>query len=140
MPKKTTRKIIPYLTTTPWLPYTSRERKRDTLLTHCPSARCRRAKACIDAHDGIYCQRSHESVAEARARQGLPPPPAVRRRYHTLAQIRAKAVETEMALAQAEAQSAEMRERWTAGEFDHLYGKFRPGGVLKHPPERQYTE
>jgi hypothetical protein len=134
------RKIVPYLTTTPWIPYTSGERKRAATLRLCPSARCRRAKACIDAHDDIYCQRSHESVDEARARQGLPPPPPVRRKHYTLAQIRAKAVETEMALEAVEARSAEMRERWKAGEFDHLYGKFKPGGVLKVPPIRQYTE
>jgi hypothetical protein len=134
------RKIEAYRTTTPWVPYTSRERKRDSVLAQCPSARCRRAKACVDAHDNIYCQRSHESVDEARARQGLPPPAPVKRRSYSLAQIRAKAVETEMALDAVEARSAEMRERWKAGELDHLYGKFRPGGVLKHPPERQYTE
>jgi hypothetical protein len=136
MPKK----AVPYLTTTPWIPYTSGERKRAATLRLCPSARCRRAKACIDAHDEIYCQRSHESVAEARARQGLPPPKPVKPTRYNYAQIKVKVVETEMALAQAEAQSAEMRERWKAGEFDHLYGKFKARGVLKVPPERQYTE
>ena len=131
------RTIEPYLTTTPWLPYTSRERKRAEILKRCPSARCRRAKACVDAHDNIYCQRSHESVAEAR--QGKPAPVVVRQRL-TLAQCRAKIAETDMLLDQATAKTEAMRERWKSGVLDHLYGKYRPGGVLKHPPERQYTE
>lgn len=137
MPSKTKRKIIPYLTTTPWIPYTSRERKRVALLRVCPSAHCRRAKACVDAHDNIYCQRSHESVDQAR--KGVPAPVVTRRSYSP-EQIRAKVVETDLLLEEAEAKSSEMRERWKSGLFDHLYGRFKPGGVLKHPPERQYTE
>ena len=134
------RTIQPYLTTTPWVLYTSRERKRATVLAHCPSARCRRAKSCIDAHDDIYCQRSHESVDEACARQGIVKPKVQPRKRMTLAQVRAKVVETEMQLAEVEARSAEMRERWKSGLLDHLYGKFKTAGVLKHPPVRQYTE
>ena len=131
------RKIAPYLTTTPWLPYTSREHKRDAVLRLCPSARCRRVKACVDAHDNIYCQRSHESVAEAR--HGAPAP-QVKRGNFSLKQIRIKLAESDLLLAEAEARSAEMRERWRAGQFDDLYGTFRSRGVLKHPPDRPYAE
>mgnify|MGYP000936655860 CR=1 FL=1 len=126
----------PYLTTTPWQLFTPRERKRAAVLTQCPSARCRRAKACVDAHDNIYCQRSHKSVAEARGGKRV----AVKPLRLTLAAVRAKLAETDIMLADAEARQALMTERWKSGEFDALYGKYNARGVLKVPPVRQYTE
>ena len=39
---------------------------RAKLLDACPSPRCRRRKACVDAHDGLYCQRTHFSPTQIR--------------------------------------------------------------------------
>lgn len=38
------------------------------------------------------------------------------------------------------AHSAEMTGRWKAGEFDQLYGPYRPKGVLMNPPPKIYVE
>jgi hypothetical protein len=38
------------------------------------------------------------------------------------------------------AHTAEMTERWKAGEFDHLYGPYRPKGVLMKPPPKIYVD
>ena len=37
-------------------------------------------------------------------------------------------------------QNEEMTARWGAGEFDHLYGPYRPKGVLMKPPPKIYVE
>jgi hypothetical protein len=129
----------PYLTITPWAGFTARERKRKTLLAHCPSKACARAKACVDAHDKLYCQRSHESLAQSRVRQGLMPV-KISKRLMTLEEAQAKRLAIDGLLDEAKARQHELTQRWKAGEFDAAYGKFKPGGVLKHPPIRQYTE
>ena len=41
------------------------ESGRQKPLPSCPSLRCRRAKACLAAHDNLYCQRTHFSPAVA---------------------------------------------------------------------------
>jgi hypothetical protein len=130
----------PYLTTTPWALFTPRERKRPQPLRHCPSAKCRRAKACVDAHDQLYCQRSHESVTEYRARLGVKPAKPANAEPWTLEHVAAKREQSDLMLAQAQDIERDMTKRWKAGEFDRLYGKFKPQGIWKHPPERQYTE
>jgi hypothetical protein len=33
-----------------------------------------------------------------------------------------------------------MAERWKAGEFDQLYGPYKPCGVLLKPPPKVYVE
>jgi hypothetical protein len=130
----------PYITTTPWLPFTLRERKRAQILARCPSAACRRAKACVDAHDDLYCQRSHESVAEARRHFKPDPKFATLPLNPTFDQVQAHVIVTDTRLAEAKARTQDMRQKWKSGIFDGLYGKFRADGVWKHPPDRQYTE
>ncbi len=131
MPKK------PYLTTSPWLPFTSRERKRPQLLASCPSARCQRTKTCVDAHENLYCQRSHETPKQARVRLGHSPDPVViTSRKLTAKALKAKRIRNEMLIEEAEAETAAKLARWKAGEYDHLYGKYRAQGVLKEPPPR----
>jgi hypothetical protein len=130
----------PYLTTTPWVLFTDRERKRPAPLHQCPSAKCRRAKACLDAHDQLYCQRTHESIAERQARLGLTPLAAPALADWSLDEVTARREETDVMLAEAQARQREMTRRWKAGEFDDLYGKYKSHGVLKHPPKRQYAE
>jgi hypothetical protein len=129
----------PYLTSTPWVPFTMRERKRPEPLAHCPSAKCQRAKACVDAHDQTYCQRSHESIAERRARLGITQQPRTVRENFTLDQITAKREESDLMLADVQAKERELTKRWKAGEFDDLYGKFKHHGVLKQPPPRDFA-
>jgi hypothetical protein len=127
----------PYLTTSPWLPFTSRERKRPELLSHCPSARCQRAKACVDAHENLYCQRSHETPKQARVRLGLAADPiAYTPSKLTAKALKAKRIKNEMLLEDARSEAEARLARWKAGEYDHLYGKYRAQGVWKEPPPR----
>ena len=137
------RRERPYLSTTPWAGFSKHDRARDEPLTACPSPRCRRARACLAAHDGLYCRRTHFSPAEiaamqadselARALAALPEAADADdlsgrlERMTRLAEIR-------------RAHHEEMTARWKAGEFDHLYGKYRPQGVLMKPPPRTYVE
>ena len=130
----------PYLTTTPWTLFTLRERKRANPLHRCPSAKCRRAKACVDAHDQLYCQRSHESVACHRARTGITLRVPDDVEEWSMEEVTARREQSDLMLAEVQAKQRELTQRWKAGEFDALYGKFKPQGVLKHPPDRQYTE
>ena len=129
----------PYLTSTPWAGFTPRERKRKVPLVHCPSKACARVKKCVDAHDGLYCQRSHESLVQARVRSGRKPI-KVSKRLMILEEAQAKRMTIEAQLGEVQAREREMTQRWKSGEFDAAYGKFKSAGVLKHPPVRQYTE
>ena len=128
----------PYLTTTPWAGFTAQERKRTTPLLRCPSKACFRAKACIDAYDKLFCQRSHESLGEARARKGMKPV-KTSTRLMSLEEAQAKRMNIRVLLTEAEAQGRAMTERWKAGEFDGVYGKYKPGGILKYPPMRIFV-
>jgi hypothetical protein len=129
----------PYLTTTPWQLFTLRERKRPQTLAHCPSAKCKRAKACVDAHDQLYCQRSHESIAEQRARTGFTPQATAPYKEWTFDEVTARREQSDLMLAEAQSRQRELTQRWKAGEFDALYGKFKPYGVLKQPPPREFA-
>jgi hypothetical protein len=129
----------PYLTTTPWQLFTLRERKRPQTLAHCPSAKCKRAKACVDAHDQLYCQRSHESIAEQRARTGFTPQATAPFKEWALDEVTARREQSDLMLAEAQSKQRELTKRWKAGEFDALYGKFKPHGVLKQPPPRNFA-
>jgi hypothetical protein len=128
-----------YLTITPWVGFTPRERKRDAPLARCPSAACRRAKACVDAHDKLYCQRSHQSLTESRAGKILEDFPRMPKNPNAR-QVEAHRIILDLQLEEAETAKAVMTQRWKAGELDALYGAFKPGGIWKYPPLRQYTE
>ena len=129
----------PYLTREPWMPFTPREKTRPLPLRVCPSAKCRRAKACIDAFDDLYCQRSHESMAAFRARSGLTPTPPPARSYSD-AELELLREDAEARLLMIKAQKRETIMQWKAGVFDDTFGKYRAYGVWKKPPDRQYTE
>ena len=129
----------PYLTREPWLPFTRNEKPRPCPLRTCPSAKCRRAKACVDAHEALYCQHSHESLAQYRARTGWKPP-SIRARSYTEEELDLLHTETQERLAHIADIKREKIAQWKAGMFDALYGKYRAHGVWKHPPKRQYTE
>lgn len=138
----------PYRSLTPWNGFTPRERKREEPLPRCPSARCRRAKACCAAIDGLYCRRTHITPEEARAlrRQRAGKGPARRPDWETLParpsleQVEAYRIASDMKLARAEAQAGQRLAQWKAGTLDHLYGAYAPRGVWMRPPERRYVE
>jgi hypothetical protein len=121
------------LTHAPWAGYTSHEHKREVPLPCCPSARCKRVKCCVAAHEGLYCQRTHISHAEFRREHPRKPPPHFSddlemRREWLIDQIE-----------QRRAAHKQMVERWQAGEFDHLYGKYSARGVVLKPPPQIYV-
>jgi hypothetical protein len=124
-----------YYSRSPWCGYTNRERPRAVALPVCPSARCRRAKACIDAIDKLYCRRTHES----------PPKQPTSRAGKTGKRISDSALldyanHLKILAEKQQDRHDDMTERWKAGEFDHLYGKYSSKGVLKVPPPKVYVE
>ena len=136
-------KARPRVSHEPWLGFTRHDCPRGIPLPVCPSPRCRRAKACVASHDGLYCRRTHFSVAEqkkwerrdryTRELEAVPESPANAgfvERAERLVSI--YAIQLEHAI--------HMTERWKAGEFDHLYGPYRPKGVLMQPPPKVYVE
>jgi hypothetical protein len=130
-----TKNPAPYVTREPWLGFTPRERLRISPLRLCPSTKCRRAKACVDAHDDLYCQRTHQGVPQPHKAQ-----PARSARGFTSTELAVIREKNDERLAEVAAMKRLMVAKWKAGAFDALYGKFRQHGVWKHPPQRQYTE
>jgi len=138
----------PYRSLTPWAGFTPRERKRAVPLPRCPSAQCRRAKACCMAIDGLYCRRTHITPEEVRTlkRQQGGKGPAHRADWETLParpsleQVEAYRIASDMTLARAEAQAAQRLAQWKAGSLDHLYGRYEARGVWMTAPERRYVE
>ena len=133
----------PHVSKEPWLGFTGHDCPRGIPLPVCPSPRCRRAKACVASHDGLYCQRTHFPPPEQRkwkrrdphqcAMDAVPP---VADDGNLLAQIKRLMEITTIRLMQ----KTEMTERWHAGEFDHLYGPYAPKGVLMKAPPKIYVE
>ena len=132
----------PYLSQHPWAGFTKHDRRRDQPLPACPSKHCRRAKACLAAHDNLYCQRTHFSPAKirklwavsdlGRALAALPVADCDDLEGRKERIIRAREIR--------HAQYEKMVARWKAGEFDHLYGPYRAKGVLLKPPPKAYVE
>jgi hypothetical protein len=97
----------------------------------------------VAAHDNLYCQRTHFSPAEQKKRERGDPhqravdavPPVA---DHGNMMARTKRLIDIAAIRLM--QKSEMKERWAAGEFDHLYGPYRPKGVLLKPPPKIYVE
>ena len=133
----------PRVSLEPWAGFTPHDCPRDNPLPSCPSPHCRRAKACLAAHDNLYCQRTHFSPAEQKKWERRDPhqreldrvPPVMD--PHDLTER----MERINQLAEVQrAQAAEMTGRWKAGEFDQLYGPYRAKGVLMKPPPKIYVE
>ena len=143
MKKISTRKNTPYISDAPWSGFSALDWPREKPLPRCPAPRCRRARQCLAAHDGLYCRRTHLSAPEIEAMRResalskaialVPPvfdPDDLQARLDRAAQI-------------AELRKdhhAGMTARWKAGEFDHLYGKYAKAGRLMKPPPRLYQE
>ncbi len=123
----------PKLTHAPWAGYTAHEHKREAALDRCPSPRCTRVKACVAAHKGLYCRRTHISHVEHLRLNPPGPLPDQSdldlRREFLIDQIE-----------QRKARQQEMQSRWRLGAFDKLYGKYNRNGILLPPPPRIYQE
>ena len=133
----------PHVSKQPWAGFTGHDCPRGIPLPVCPSPRCRRVKACVAAHEGLYCQRTHFSPPEQRkwkrrdpherAIAAIPPAQADSAVSHRLKLLIERAA---IRVTQGEA----MKARWIAGEFDHLYGPYTPKGVLMKAPPKIYVE
>lgn len=125
----------------PWWGFSKHDQPRGEALACCPKARCRRAKACLAAIDGLYCLRTHHDKFEQQwlrrhhplARQIRDIPKVEDKRDHLAQARRAEAV---MELRRA--YDAAMLKRWKAGSLDELYGKYNPKGALMKPPKREF--
>jgi hypothetical protein len=91
----------------------------------------------------LYCQRTHFSPTEQKKRE--------RRRTHQRAIAAIPPAQADSPISDRLklligrsvirlVQSAEMTERWKAGEFDHLYGPYTSKGVLLKAPPKVYVE
>jgi hypothetical protein len=133
----------PRVSLEPWAGFTRHDCPRDNPLPSCPSPHCRRAKACLAAHDNLYCQRTHFSPAEQKKWNSRDPyqreldkvPPVID--PHDLTE-RMERINQLAAIQRAKA--VEMTTRWKAGEFDQRYGPYRPKGVMLKPPIKIYLE
>ena len=133
----------PHVSQEPWLGFTRHDCPRGIPLPSCPSPRCRRAKACVAPHDGLYCRRANFSPAEQKKWERRDPHqcavdavPPVADYGNLMARTKRLIDITTIRLMQ----KMEMTERSEAGEFDHLYGPYRPKGVLMKPPPKIYVE
>ena len=132
----------PYLSQQPWAGFTKHDRPREQPLPECPSKHCRRARACLAAHDNLYCQRTHFSPAtirklwaESELGRALAALPVAE--YDDLEGRKERIIRgREIRHAHYEKMAA----RWKAGEFDQLYGAYKPKGVLLKPPPKAYVE
>jgi hypothetical protein len=112
-------------------------------LPACSSLRCRRVKACLAAHDGLYCRRTHFSPSEQRKWESRDPhqramdavPPVTDKKG-----LAARLKRLSDILAIRLAHRDEMTARWRAGEFDHLYGPYRARGIVMKAPPKAYVE
>jgi hypothetical protein len=134
--------LRPYLSQQPWAGFTKHDRARDQPLPVCPSPRCRRAKACLAAHDNLYCRRTHFSPARikklwamSQLGRALAALPLVE--YDDLEGRKDRIIRGREI---RQAHHEKMVARWKAGEFDQLYGPYRPKGVLLKPPPKIYVE
>jgi hypothetical protein len=133
------RKHAPYLSTAPWAGFTMDDHPRAAPLDVCPSPRCRRAKQCVAAHASLYCQRTHYSKAEYSA---LHPKLEDARlpKVRDASDLEARRERLVLQIEQRQAAQEALTQRWMAGEFDGLYGKYNKRGVLMKPPPKFYVE
>jgi hypothetical protein len=124
----------PKLTHAPWAGYTAHEHKRDEALALCPSPRCRRLKRCVAASEDLYCRRTH--IPHSEYLHGRPQV----QEFPTHEDLDVRRERIVARIEERQAVHKAMVVRWRAGEFDHLYGKFKPAGVILQPPPKIYVE
>jgi hypothetical protein len=127
----------------PWSRYSPDDLPRTCPLPVCPAQKCRRAKACLAARKGLYCQRTHFANTEGTART----PQSDMDKY--IAAIPRPPDNTELGLRMdylneiADLRRMETRENvklWKAGAFGEACGPYRANGVMKAPPPKVYAE
>ncbi len=127
----------------PWSKYSLDDFPRQQPLAVCPSTHCRRARKCLAAHKGVYCQRTHFNRSEGELRTPksriekdiaeIPRPP-----LGVPNDIRLLYIEEITAL-----RKIDIREKtrlWKAGGYGDTYGRYRASGVMKSPPPKIYIE
>ncbi len=120
----------PYVSHEPWSGFTPAERKRGSPLEICPAFACRRIKACVAAHDGLYCQRTHRLKKPSKKKPG-------RRKGESLEDY----LNRMTILAESKGDHmARIRNLWKSGALDHRFGPYAAKGVLKVPPPKVYVE
>jgi hypothetical protein len=145
MPKsiRTLIKSAPRWKPFPWSRYSADDCPREKPLPVCPAAKCRRAKACVAAHKGLFCQRTHFSRTEGQKRTpmsevdqyiaSLPkPPPSAGQELHTTYLQEIAALRT--------SEQREKMKLWRAGAFGDQYGPYTTKGTMKQPPPCRYVE
>ena len=142
-PKRLAVKTRPRVSKAPWFGFTKHDWPRDVALDRCPSALCRRSKACLAAYDELYCRRTHHSPKEIKLllqgtelTQALDMVPRLSKHAddeerelhaHDISNIRQNYQDA-------------MTARWKAGEFDHVFGPYHPRGVMLKPLQKIYVE
>jgi hypothetical protein len=126
------RKTMPHLSDAPWSGFLGKERKRAKPLDHCPNKRCGRAKACIAAYDGVFCQRTHHAPPKRKR-------PKPRNGRLNDAGLAALMQRVQFLAEERENRRIHMTARWKSGEFDALFGPYAPRGVLISPPPKVYA-
>jgi hypothetical protein len=134
--------LQPFHTTTPWTGFGPQDRKRAQALPVCPSPACARARQCIRATAGHFCQRTHLTPAEIR--QTRKPTPKIELptlgSNPTQKKLEAYRIMTDHLVAEIDQQNQRWEKRWRNGELDHLYGPYNPKGVTLVPPERVFVD
>jgi hypothetical protein len=144
MSKPSPRKSrAPYYSKQPWFGFSEGDNPRAQPLPQCKSARCRRTKMCVAAYDGLYCRRTHFAPSDTRVeseraslQKQIDRIPRIDDPYDVEWKLERIAHISDI----RRAHFKKMTERWKSGAFDHLYGKYRPHGVLMTPPPRIYVE
>jgi hypothetical protein len=142
LPKPATggaQKHAPILSHTPWAGYGPADFRRAEALPKCPSFRCGREKKCVAAHQDLYCRRTHYSKAEYVKQKPADQSAAQLPRARDALDLDARRERLILQIEQRLEVQAELKARWKSGAVDHLYGKYRAGGVLLHPPDKIYV-
>jgi hypothetical protein len=140
----------PIVSRRPWAGFSGHDSPRPQALAICPSARCSglwrliaHCSARLSSLDNLYCLRTHHSLAEQCAIKRQSP---LQRELDLIPPVfdgddLGARVERIAALAAVRrAHEAEMQALWKSGALDHLYGPYKPHGVMLKPPPRTYVE
>ena len=140
---RTQTKSAPRWKPFPWSGFTADDLPREKPLPLCPSMKCRRARVCHDAYQGLYCRRTHFSRSEGKQRMvrtemekhiaSLPRPPE-----NAPLDLRMEFIKEITDLRRMA--EREKIQQWRAGAWKDKYGPYRASGFMKSPPPKTYTE
>ncbi len=136
-------KITPKWRQYPWSRFSADEFPRENPLPRCPDPKCRRAKACLSAHKGLFCQRTHFTIREGKIRTPktetgkyidaitMPPTGAGLDLHMTY-------IKEISGLRKVE--QKQMEKIWRAGGYDKAFGPYTAKGFMRGPPAKHYVE